>query len=303
MSVPSKVHNSQLVKIQPEERLAATSELNLASSLVTGCGEARGMGYWAATQVKGLSTCSEAICWSCGCKSHHCNSQFGNVVISDSCWGDSTAESSEVKAFYRGASNQKGRSESERNGRRNSHCCSCQASRCSWRWLLSLWKKRREAHKEATGGLKAAILERTAEKARKVCEPVRMILRMTKTVPITEEGNGKEVCRLADEVDKRRSQDDDKPGGARTSGFRRDSGDKSSRLSAGIWMLTKPKSQSVGQTCAFEADSRGSDEVCGGYTGKGSLRAERPPEFEAVLWENPTDGILEGVLETGLWRI
>ncbi|MFZ2071743.1 MAG: hypothetical protein WAV32_09170, partial [Halobacteriota archaeon] len=56
MSVPSKVHNIQLVQIQPEERLAATSELNLASSLVTGCGEARGRGYWAATQVKGLST-------------------------------------------------------------------------------------------------------------------------------------------------------------------------------------------------------------------------------------------------------
>jgi len=55
MSVPSKVHNIQLVKIQPEERLAATSELNPASSLVTGCGEARGKGYWAATQVKGLS--------------------------------------------------------------------------------------------------------------------------------------------------------------------------------------------------------------------------------------------------------
>ncbi len=53
--VPSKVHNIQLVEIQPEERLAATSELNLASSLVTGCGEARGMGYWAATQVKGFS--------------------------------------------------------------------------------------------------------------------------------------------------------------------------------------------------------------------------------------------------------
>jgi hypothetical protein len=48
-------HNIQLVQIQPEERLAATSELNPASSLVTGCGEARGMGYWAATQVKGLS--------------------------------------------------------------------------------------------------------------------------------------------------------------------------------------------------------------------------------------------------------
>ena len=55
MSVPSKIHNSQLVKIQPEERLAATSELNLAFCLVTGSGEAKGMGYWAATQVKGLS--------------------------------------------------------------------------------------------------------------------------------------------------------------------------------------------------------------------------------------------------------
>jgi len=46
---------SSLVKVRPEERLATTSELNPASSLVTGCGEARGMGYWAATQVKGLS--------------------------------------------------------------------------------------------------------------------------------------------------------------------------------------------------------------------------------------------------------
>jgi hypothetical protein len=55
MSAPSKVHNIQLVKIQPEERLATTSKLNLASSLVTDCGEARGMGYWAATRVNGLS--------------------------------------------------------------------------------------------------------------------------------------------------------------------------------------------------------------------------------------------------------
>ena len=37
MSVPSKIHNIPLVEIQPEERLAATSELNLVSSLVTGC--------------------------------------------------------------------------------------------------------------------------------------------------------------------------------------------------------------------------------------------------------------------------
>ena len=55
MSVPSKIHNILLVKIQPEERLATTLEQNLASGLVTGCGEARGMGYWAATQVKELS--------------------------------------------------------------------------------------------------------------------------------------------------------------------------------------------------------------------------------------------------------
>jgi hypothetical protein len=49
------MHNIQLVQIQPEERLAATPELNSASCLVTGCGKAREMGYWAATQVKGLS--------------------------------------------------------------------------------------------------------------------------------------------------------------------------------------------------------------------------------------------------------
>jgi len=49
------MHNIPLVQIQPEGRLAATSERNPASSLVTGCGEARGMGYRAATQVKELS--------------------------------------------------------------------------------------------------------------------------------------------------------------------------------------------------------------------------------------------------------
>jgi hypothetical protein len=53
--VPSKMHNIQLVQIQPKDRLAATLELNLASCLVTGSGEAREIGYWAATQVKGLS--------------------------------------------------------------------------------------------------------------------------------------------------------------------------------------------------------------------------------------------------------
>jgi len=33
---PSKVHTRQLVKIQPEERLATTSELNPTPSMVTG---------------------------------------------------------------------------------------------------------------------------------------------------------------------------------------------------------------------------------------------------------------------------
>ena len=35
IGVPSKVHSRQLVKIQPEERLATTSELNPTPSLVT----------------------------------------------------------------------------------------------------------------------------------------------------------------------------------------------------------------------------------------------------------------------------
>ena len=56
MSVLSKIRNNRLVKIQPKERLAATSELNLTSSLVTGCGEAKGRGYRAATQAKGLQS-------------------------------------------------------------------------------------------------------------------------------------------------------------------------------------------------------------------------------------------------------
>jgi len=55
MSAPSKAHTVQLVKIQPEERLATTSELNLTPSLATDCRGAKGMGYRAATQVKGLS--------------------------------------------------------------------------------------------------------------------------------------------------------------------------------------------------------------------------------------------------------
>ena len=45
MSGPSKIHTIPLVEIQPEERLAPPSELNLALSLVTGCCEALEKGY------------------------------------------------------------------------------------------------------------------------------------------------------------------------------------------------------------------------------------------------------------------
>ncbi len=55
MSAPSKTYTIQSVKVRPEERLATTSELNPAPGGVTHHREARGMGYWAATQVKGLS--------------------------------------------------------------------------------------------------------------------------------------------------------------------------------------------------------------------------------------------------------
>ena len=36
---------------------------------------------------------------------------------------------------------------------------------------------------------------------------------------------------------------------------------------------------------------------------EGLIASLEAPEFEAVLWENPMYGILEGALETGLWRI
>ena len=46
--VPSKARSRQLVKIQHEERLAATSELNPTPCLVTDRCEAGGKGYQAA---------------------------------------------------------------------------------------------------------------------------------------------------------------------------------------------------------------------------------------------------------------
>ncbi len=55
MSAPSKAYTNQSVKIRSEQRLATNSELNPAPGGVTCHREAGGMGYWAATQVKGLS--------------------------------------------------------------------------------------------------------------------------------------------------------------------------------------------------------------------------------------------------------
>jgi hypothetical protein len=55
MSAPNKAEVFQLVKIQPEERLAITLELNPAPGWATGHREARATGYRAATPVKGLS--------------------------------------------------------------------------------------------------------------------------------------------------------------------------------------------------------------------------------------------------------
>jgi hypothetical protein len=55
VSAPREVWFVQPVRIRSERRLAAGSELNPAPGRVTGHREARGMGYRATTQVKGLS--------------------------------------------------------------------------------------------------------------------------------------------------------------------------------------------------------------------------------------------------------
>ena len=55
MSAPREVCLVQPVRIRSERRLAAGSELNPAPGRVTDHREARGMGYRATTQVKGLS--------------------------------------------------------------------------------------------------------------------------------------------------------------------------------------------------------------------------------------------------------
>ena len=55
MGAPSEACIIQSVKIRPGVRVASAPELNSAPGGVTCHRDARGMGYWAATQVKGLS--------------------------------------------------------------------------------------------------------------------------------------------------------------------------------------------------------------------------------------------------------
>ena len=55
MSVPRQTHTIKPVEIRDEGRLATASELNPAPGGATCHREARGMGWWAVTQVKGLS--------------------------------------------------------------------------------------------------------------------------------------------------------------------------------------------------------------------------------------------------------
>ena len=107
MCVLSKVHNIQLVKIQLEERLAASSGLTFASSRVTGCGEAKRMGYEVATQVKGLSpeitivSAADVVHSTEGCTlfTASSNLQSWNIAGSSGSWrGDESPTGSETVA-------------------------------------------------------------------------------------------------------------------------------------------------------------------------------------------------------------
>jgi len=97
------------VKIQPGERLATTSELNPAPSLVTGCCEAGGMGYQAATEVKVISPEiliileADVLCMTEG--SIHTtissNLRSWNIAVSSGTWqGDVSPTGSKTAACY-----------------------------------------------------------------------------------------------------------------------------------------------------------------------------------------------------------
>jgi len=107
---PSKVHIVKLVKVQPEERLATTSVLNPAHSLVTDCCEARGMRYQAAIRkVKVISPEilmileADVVCVTEG--SIHTtispNLRSWNIAGSTGTWqGDVSPAGSQTAAWY-----------------------------------------------------------------------------------------------------------------------------------------------------------------------------------------------------------
>ena len=95
MSAPSKADTRQLVKIQPTERLAITSERNPAPGRATDYREARGMGYRATTQVKESSP--EAFSVSAADVVHGCGRQYSAARN----WqGQSSPTGSETVARY-----------------------------------------------------------------------------------------------------------------------------------------------------------------------------------------------------------
>ncbi|MBI5555119.1 MAG: hypothetical protein HY920_04635 [Elusimicrobia bacterium] len=95
MSAPRKACNIQLVKIQPDERPAITSEQTFAPDEATYRCEARGEGYRATTQVKGLSPeitiVSEAEVF---------HLTEGSILISANRQGDKNLAGSETVALY-----------------------------------------------------------------------------------------------------------------------------------------------------------------------------------------------------------
>ncbi len=107
--MPSKIHTIQLVKIQPEERLATTSELNPTPGLVTSRCEAGGMEYQAATEVKVISPEilmileADVLCVTEGSiyTTISPNLQFWNTAVSLRTWqGDVNPTGSQTAAWY-----------------------------------------------------------------------------------------------------------------------------------------------------------------------------------------------------------
>jgi len=90
MSAPSETYAIKLVEIQPEERLATTSEPNSAPGGVSRHREARGRGNRAATQVKGLSP--EMLHVPEADAFHRCGKQQSDSRYRQGCWSPAGSE-------------------------------------------------------------------------------------------------------------------------------------------------------------------------------------------------------------------